>query len=130
MRNLTLAILIVGCIPPHEPFSPATVPADENTFGKAVRAVTAQGMTIETSDEKSGVITTKWEDSPGFMQYVMHTRWSITIANAQATVDSQCQVKDTSDTSGVDHNWKPCRENEQPEGRTAKGKAIADGIGR
>lgn len=128
MKRVAFLWLMIACVPPHEAFYAATAPATDGAFQRAMRAIVSAGEAVETSDEKSGIIVTKWQPGPSMLQMVSQTRWTITVANGQVVVDSQCQRADHSDSSVVAHDWQPC--SDQPEGRTAKAREIAHAIGQ
>lgn len=131
MRNLLVVLVLVAswsCVPEHAPFHPVTVSAPSDAYGRALRGVVAAGMTVDTKDDAAGVITTKWEEAHAFMQVWQRLRWSISIANGQMLVSSQCQLQDRTESMGSKNvsDWRDCTE--QPAGRDAAAKKLADTI--
>lgn len=123
MKRLILiaALTAASCGPRPEPFHPVTVDAPEGAFQRAMRGIVANGGAIETSDEKAGVITTKWEEVNLFGDDYQRTRWTITIGDGKATIGSQCENQVRG--NAIDASWRPC--DAQPAGRNEKARQLA-----
>lgn len=123
-RLLLLCVAVAGaCATQFVPFRPVQVPASEDTFERASKALIADGATIEQLDEEAGLIVTKWEESAQFGS-THRVRWVITVASGVVTIDSQCQSKMSKDDPLVKNEWASC--GNQPTDRNAAAEEIAD----
>lgn len=127
MRKHITLLLLAACAR-YTAFTPATAPAPEDAFNKAVRVLVERGESIETKDEGAGVITTAWRQEE-FMGSTKRLRWTVTVASGQVTVNSQCTTKLSGDPApGQSNAEEDC--GNQPEDRSAKAREIAEAIGR
>lgn len=118
---IALALTVTGCPPPTAPTHPVEV--TQTNYAKVLRSMTSAGYSIDTKDESAGVVTTAWEEQHGTLQMWLRLRLAVTVVDGKATVTSQCQVQDRSDTGGIDHSWQTCKA--QPEGQQAKIERLA-----
>ncbi len=120
-----VGVALGGCVPPP-PFHPVSVSAPEDAYARALRGLVSAGNAVETGDEKSGVITTKWEEiglgGDGFMR----VRWTVIASAGKLTISSQCQVQVRGGDPFMDHSWMQC--SSQPADRQGQAQQLADAI--
>jgi hypothetical protein len=127
MRAILIGVaLAAGCVPPQSAFRPVSVKAPDDAFGRAMRGVVLAGNAVETSDEKSGVITTKWEEQHATMDIWWRFRWTVMVGGGLLTVASQCQMRNADPGPGGDKGWRDCEQ--QPTERGSKAKSLTDTI--
>lgn len=124
---LTVALAAMTGCPSYAKFQPVTVTAPVDAFDKATRVLIERGETIETKDQSAGILLTKWEESTQ-MGTDRRYRWSVTIANGSATVNSQCQIK-MGNGPLEEKKWEDCEGTQSTE-RTTGARQIADAIAR
>jgi hypothetical protein len=128
MRGLLLVVL-VGCgMQSFVSTEPRTVGARDDAFAVAMRTLTEMGESVETRDEASGLIVTKWIDLEQ-MSSLYQLRISITITEGRATVAGQCQYRFKDNDPMKPSGWQPCGDR-QPESQSAKIARVAAAIAR
>lgn len=120
--------MLLACGPHWVPARPATVPASEDTFNKAVTLLIAEGESIETKDEAAGAIVTKWATVDQLGEPIQ-LRIAITRAGDTLVVSSQCQRPTIAGPLTTTRSMEPCGDRVL-ETQQAKVDRIAVGLRR